>query len=38
VFRCFIAARECARFSVDVSKRVFGPPITKRLELVKEEA
>lgn len=33
VFRCFIAARECARFSVDVSKRVFGPPITKRPEL-----
>ena len=38
VFRCFIAARECARFSVDVSKRVFGPPITKRpdLKLVEE--
>ncbi len=30
VFRCFIAARECARFSVDVSKRVFGPQITTR--------
>lgn len=33
VFRCFIAARECARFNVDVSKRVFGPPITKRTDL-----
>ena len=30
VFRCFIAARECARFSVDVSKRVFGPQITTK--------
>lgn len=27
VFKCFLAARECARFQVDVSKRVFGPPI-----------
>lgn len=33
VFRCFIAARECARFSVDVSKRVFGPPISRRPDL-----
>lgn len=30
VFRCFIAARECARFQVDVSKRVFGPQITTK--------
>lgn len=30
VFRCFIAARECARFQVDVSKRVFGPQIAAR--------
>ncbi len=30
VFRCFIAARECARFNVDVSRRVFGPQITTR--------
>jgi hypothetical protein len=30
VFRCFIAARECARFNVDVSKRIFGPEITAR--------
>ncbi len=28
VFRCFIAARECARFNVDIAKRVFGPEIT----------
>ena len=27
VFRAFLAARECARFNVDVSKRVFGPPL-----------
>ncbi len=33
VFRCFIAARECARFQVDVSKRVFGPPITRKPDL-----
>jgi hypothetical protein len=29
VFKCFIACRECARFAVDVSRRVFGPPIGK---------
>lgn len=28
VFRCFLAARECCRFNVDVSKRIFGPEIT----------
>ncbi len=28
VFRCFLAARECARFNVDISKRIFGPEIT----------
>jgi hypothetical protein len=28
VFRCFLAARRCARFNVDVAKRVFGPEIT----------
>lgn len=27
VFRCFLAARECARFNVEVSKRLFGPPL-----------
>lgn len=31
VFRCFLACRECARFQVDVSKRVFGPPITRKV-------
>lgn len=38
VYRCFLAACACARFNVDVSKRVFGPPVTPRpkLELVKE--
>jgi hypothetical protein len=30
VFKCFIAARECARFNVDVSRRVFGPQITTK--------
>jgi hypothetical protein len=28
VFRCFLAARECARFAVEVSKTIFGPEIT----------
>lgn len=28
VFRCFLAVREAARWNVDVSRRVFGPPIT----------
>ncbi len=38
VFRCFIAARECARFQVDVGKRVFGPPLGRKpdLKLVEE--
>ncbi len=38
VFRCFIAARECARFNVDVSKRVFGPVVSAKppLKLVEE--
>ncbi len=38
VFLCFIAARECARFQVDVSKRVFGPAVSAKppLKLVEE--
>jgi len=27
IFKAFLAARECARFQVDTSKHVFGPPI-----------
>ncbi len=31
VWRAFMACRECARFQVDISKRVFGPAISKGL-------
>lgn len=27
IFRCFLAARECARFNVEVSKTIFGPQL-----------
>jgi hypothetical protein len=30
IFEIFLNARECARFNVDLSKRVFGPEITHR--------
>ncbi len=34
VYRCFLHVRECARWSLDISKRVIGPEITAGKEKV----